>query len=144
MNSEHFNARKRNSKIFSDAGTERREAMRRDLQSEFVQFHTRRRRFRTALAWSPVVVLLMVATGWWVWSTSSLIGPVPQVSENRRPSVEESPRRASKIPVAESTPSHIEFELIDDDQLLDLLAEAGKPSALAWFSGKPVVIPLGK
>ena len=144
MNSENPNTKTGDSKLLSQAGKARRDSMRDELQTEFVRLHARRRRTRTALALSPAFALMIAAATWWAWPVDSAVNPANQVAEVLQPTAPNALLSEPEIAVAETTNSHLEFELINDDQLLDLLAEAGHPSALAWFDGKPVVIPLVK
>ncbi len=144
MNSEQPNTNSHDPELLSQAGKARRVEMRDQLQAEFVQLHVRRQRTRRALAWSPAIVLLMVAGAWWTWSTIAAGNSSKLMVENRQPPVQDAVPSSTGISANEPASPHVEFELINDDQLLDLLAEAGQPSALAWFKGKPVVIPLSK
>ncbi len=128
--------------LLTPAGRDRHRSMCEQLQGEFVRFHRLRNRNRRAMAWSAVVSVILCATGlWWLQtgrtiSTSSGEVAVQTVSPAGDPGPQVEPA------TSERGKSGIELELISDDQLLDMLAEAGQPSALAWIQGKPVVIPL--
>ena len=125
MNSEKPNAKTGDSQLLSEAAQSRRDSMRDELQTEFVRLHARRRRTRTALAMSPAIALLIAAATWWAWPVDSSVNPANQVAEELQPTAPNALLSEPEIAVAEPTNSHLEFELINDDQLLDLLAEAG-------------------
>ena len=144
MNSEQPNTNSHAPELLSQAGKARRVEMRAQLQAAFVQFHARRQRTRRALAWSPAIVLLMVAGAWWTWSIIAAGNSSKLLVESRQPPVQDTLPSSTGVSAHEPSSLRVEFELINDDQLLDLLAEAGHPSALAWFKGKPVVVPLSQ
>jgi hypothetical protein len=76
----------------------------------------------------PVAALLLVGL-FWIYEQPSKIA--------------NGGREASVSPTQpELTECRLEFELINDDQLLDLLSEAGQPSALVWRNGEVNVVPL--
>lgn len=140
MNSEHPVPQTDDFNLPSQAATARRDAMRGQLQAEFERFHAGRRRTRTAVAWSAATVVLIAATTWLAWPLGKPVNSPHNVAVQVQ-----SPDEVLRQPVDsiyKSAHARIEFELIDDDQMLELLSEAGQPSALAWFDGKPVVIPL--
>lgn len=128
--------------LLTPAGQSRRDSMRDQLQTEFIRFHHRRSRNRKAIAWSAVATAVLFAAGFiWIWPDRSTGNPSNEVATHPISTIDSPGLQIELVETATQKPG-IVFELINDDQLLDMLAEAGHPSALAWIKGKPVVIPL--
>ncbi len=142
MNSEMKTPKSEASGFLTPAGQARRESMRDRMHTEFVRLHQRRNRNRKAVAWSAAATAVLISVGmFWLWPDRFTGSSSKEVAVQPNQPVEKSNAQVELVkPETETT--GIEFELINDDQLLDMLAEVGQPSALAWIGGKQVLIPL--
>jgi len=141
--------RKPDSKIvLSQEGKARKEAMLDQLQEELVSVHHRRRR-RTAIA-KGIALAAVVAVAGLAWSF--LVSTAD--SENRIAERTAISSSASRMLVASvgnvediedrcvvvNSDSSAEFELMADDELLEMLSAVGQPSVLGEIDGKVRVI----
>lgn len=134
----------------SQQGKRRKEAMLEQLQQELACVHSKRRQ-RRAVAKGGALVAVLVIAGL-AWSIPRL----PNEPERRlvsRPSNNTSPRQQTSLVesvgnvtgivdrcLVGNIKDSVEFETVTDDELLELLAAAGKPSVLGKINGKLRVI----
>lgn len=137
--------RKEFSAGLSAAGGVRRQRMLTELQEELAGLRRFRRRRRMVLAVCGAAILFALGAGGWYRLQAGVEqravtiagGPGGSAGPSAHPVI---PALARDQSVAGDGP--LELELIDDSQLLDLLAEAGFPSGLAQIDGRAVVIPM--
>ena len=138
-----------NAPELSSAGLARRQQIKDACGDRLAGIRARQRRLRQATRISAVAALLagLLAVR---WISGGFPGSAPDVrvvreqpsTSNPAPTFVESHSAPKQTPVVPAIAPEIKIETIDDQRLLQLLAEAGKPSTLGRIDGKLVVLPI--
>ena len=131
-----------NAPELSSAGLARRQQIKDVCGERLAGIRTRQRRLRQATRVSAVAALLagLLAVRWISGGFPRSAPDVRVVREqpstsNPAPTFVESPPCAKHSPSGPAVTPEIKIETIDDQRLLQLLAEAGKPSTLGASTG---------